>query len=161
MEKSQDYAAAILLIVTLMVCLAISETNVTTDQASLLTLKAHISLDPSGILLKNWSSFASVCEWIGVTCSSRNQRVAALDISGNSLSGNLPVDICHGLPRLTGLYLSSDELDGNIPSDLSECSQLQLLSLSHNKFSGSIPREIGRIRTLQTLYLGSNVFSGI
>ncbi|CAA3028174.1 probable LRR receptor-like serine threonine-kinase At3g47570 isoform X3 [Olea europaea subsp. europaea] len=84
----------------------------------------------------------------------------SLALTGNSLSDNLPVSICHGLPRFSGLYLSSNELDGNIPFDLSECSQLQLLSFSHNKFSGSIPREIGRIRTLQTLYLGSNDFSG-
>ncbi|KAL2501012.1 putative LRR receptor-like serine/threonine-protein kinase [Forsythia ovata] len=83
-----------------------------------------------------------------------------LGFTGNNLSGNLPVDICHGLPRLKGLYLSSNELDGEIPSNISECSQLQLLSLSVNKFRGSIPSEIGSIRTLQILYLGSNDLSG-
>ncbi|KAL2501374.1 putative LRR receptor-like serine/threonine-protein kinase [Forsythia ovata] len=78
----------------------------------------------------------------------------------NNLSGNLPVDICHGIPRLKGLYLSFNVLGGEIPANLSECSQLQLLSLSYNKFGGSIPSEIGRIRTLQILYLGSNNLSG-
>ncbi|KAL2514599.1 putative LRR receptor-like serine/threonine-protein kinase [Forsythia ovata] len=83
-----------------------------------------------------------------------------LSFINNNLSGNLPVDICRGLPRIKSLRLSLNELDGEIPSNLSECSQLQLLSLSFNKFRGSIPSEIGRIRTLQILYLASNNLSG-
>ncbi|KAL2489368.1 putative LRR receptor-like serine/threonine-protein kinase [Forsythia ovata] len=86
--------------------------------------------------------------------------VEHLAFTGNYLSGNLPVDICHGIPRLKGLYLSFNELDGEIPANLSECSQLQLISLSGNKYSGSIPSEIGRLRTLKILYLGSNDLSG-
>ncbi|CAA2965513.1 Serine threonine kinase [Olea europaea subsp. europaea] len=83
-----------------------------------------------------------------------------LAFTGNDLTGNLPLQICHGFPRLQGLYLSTNELGGKIPSNLSECLQLQELSLSNNKFSGSIPGEIGRIRKLQILYLASNDLSG-
>ncbi|KAL2501024.1 putative LRR receptor-like serine/threonine-protein kinase [Forsythia ovata] len=173
--------------------------NISTDESALLAFKSRMisTIDPSNILIKNWSVSTPVCVWIGVTCGLRHQRVTALDISSmnlsgnipfqlgnlsltglitfaifnistleilsfreNNLSGNLPVDICRGLPRIKSFRLSSNELDGEIPSNLSECSQLQLLSLSYNKFRGSIPSEIGRIRTLQILYLGSNDLSG-
>ncbi|KZV26305.1 putative LRR receptor-like serine/threonine-protein kinase, partial [Dorcoceras hygrometricum] len=45
-----------------------------------------------------------------------------------------------------------NELEGPIHPNLSECSQLSILSLSANKFSGSIPRDIGNLRALQQGY---------
>ncbi|KAL2229054.1 UNVERIFIED_CONTAM: Receptor kinase-like protein Xa21 [Sesamum indicum] len=84
----------------------------------------------------------------------------SLALTGNSLSGDLQGDLCRSLPRLNELYLSSNELDGQIPSNISQCSQLRLLSLSHNKFSGSVPSGIGNLTALEILYLGSNDLTG-
>ncbi|PIN13605.1 Serine/threonine protein kinase [Handroanthus impetiginosus] len=83
-----------------------------------------------------------------------------LSLTGNNLSGELPADMCHGLPGLKGLYLSSNEFEGQIPSNISQCSQLRIMSLSYNKFSGTIPREIGNLRVLEKLYLGINYLTG-
>ncbi|XP_022869569.1 LRR receptor-like serine/threonine-protein kinase GSO2 [Olea europaea var. sylvestris] len=65
-------------------------------------------------------------------------KIETLALSDNSLSGTLPLDICRRLPKLEGLHRSSNLLDGEIPANISECSQLDLLSLSYNKFSGSV-----------------------
>ncbi|KAI3466146.1 hypothetical protein Pfo_022809 [Paulownia fortunei] len=81
--------------------------------------------------------------------------------TSNELSGSLPIDLCGNLPFLEGIYLSYNQLSGQIPSNLSECSQLQLLSLSYNSFSGQIPREIGKLKSLQTLFLRGNHLIGI
>ncbi|KAK4391769.1 putative LRR receptor-like serine/threonine-protein kinase [Sesamum angolense] len=84
----------------------------------------------------------------------------SLALTGNSLSGDLPGDLCRSLPRLNELYLSSNELAGQIPSNISQCSQLRLLSLSFNKFSGLVPSGIGNLTALEILYLGSNELTG-
>ncbi|TYJ39175.1 hypothetical protein E1A91_A04G048500v1, partial [Gossypium mustelinum] len=83
-----------------------------------------------------------------------------IDLSGNSLSGTLPNDMCQHLPKLEGLYLSWNELSGNIPSSMGKCSNLKNLSLSYNQFMGIIPRNIGNLTRLQELYLGSNNLEG-
>ncbi|TXG47639.1 hypothetical protein EZV62_026933 [Acer yangbiense] len=47
-------------------------TNITTDQSSLLALKAHITNDHHNLLANNWTSSTSVCNWVGITCDSQN-----------------------------------------------------------------------------------------
>ncbi|KAJ0797401.1 putative non-specific serine/threonine protein kinase [Helianthus annuus] len=65
--------------------------SLSTDQHALEAIKAQISVDPSGVLSKNWSTKTSVCNWKGVTCGSqsRTQRVTALDLSYMSLVGTI------------------------------------------------------------------------
>ncbi|XP_047945555.1 receptor kinase-like protein Xa21 [Salvia hispanica] len=53
-----------------------------------------------------------------------------------------------------------EELSGPIPSNLSLCSQLQVVSLSKNSFNGQIPAEVGYLTSLQVLFLGSNNLKG-
>ncbi|XP_021599558.1 probable LRR receptor-like serine/threonine-protein kinase At3g47570 [Manihot esculenta] len=87
-----------------------------------------------------------------------------LALTFNHLSGSLPlpndIDLCHGLPKLEGLYLSSNQLIGQIPS-MTECNSLdQVLSLSVNRFTGSIPTGTGNLTSLSQLWLGSNFLTG-
>ncbi|XP_059283051.1 probable LRR receptor-like serine/threonine-protein kinase At3g47570 isoform X2 [Lycium ferocissimum] len=87
-------------------------------------------------------------------------RIEFIAFTNNSLSGNLPNDLCNGLPILKGLYLSLNKLYGHVPTSLPNCSELQMLSLSYNEFDGPIHSEIGRLTNLQQLTLGSNHFTG-
>ncbi|KAG8365051.1 hypothetical protein BUALT_Bualt18G0062800 [Buddleja alternifolia] len=81
-------------------------------------------------------------------------------LTSNTLSGIIPSDICRNLPFLKEIHLSKNQFSGQIPSNLSECSQLQILSLSDNYFSGQIPGEIRKLTSLQTLHLGGNNLTG-
>ncbi|XP_057797605.1 probable LRR receptor-like serine/threonine-protein kinase At3g47570 [Salvia miltiorrhiza] len=85
------------------------------------------------------------------------QRLA---FRANGLSGNLPNDLCANLPFIQGIYLAINQLSGLIPSNLSQCSQLQLLSLDINSFSGQIPAAIGDLKSLQVLQLSRNQLTG-
>lgn len=83
-----------------------------------------------------------------------------LDLSGNSLSGPIPPQICTWLPYLVTLDLSGNSLSGSIPSEMAECKFLNTLLLSDNKLSGSIPFELGRLDRLKRLSLSNNDLSG-
>ncbi|XP_016702072.1 LRR receptor-like serine/threonine-protein kinase EFR [Gossypium hirsutum] len=81
-------------------------TNISTDQSALLALKAHIVSHPQKTLKTNWSTTTSICNWVGVTCGSRHQRVIALNLSSmlltgyNGFTGEIPKDMFDHLSRL-------------------------------------------------------------
>ncbi|PON84011.1 LRR domain containing protein [Trema orientale] len=61
-----------------------AETNILTDQSSLLALKSYITYDPENTLANNWSNSTFVCNWTGVTCSHvhhNHLRAESLDLS--------------------------------------------------------------------------------
>ncbi|KAK2987920.1 hypothetical protein RJ640_003050, partial [Escallonia rubra] len=88
------------------------------------------------ILATNWSSPTPVCNWVGVICSSRHNRVAALNLSNMGLVGTIPPDI------------------GNI-------SFLASLDISNNKFCGSLPKEMAHLRRLREMLAEYNELSGV
>ncbi|XP_035544973.1 receptor kinase-like protein Xa21 isoform X3 [Juglans regia] len=133
--------------------------NITTDQSALLALKAHISYDPHHILTTNWSSSTSVCNWVGVTCGSRHQRVIALNLSNNGLVGTIPPHIGN-LSFLVSLSIRNNSFHGSMPNELSHLYHLKLLHFRYNEFSGEIPSWIGLLTKLQRLILVSNNFEG-
>lgn len=74
--------------------------------------------------------------------------LTALGLTGNSLTGSLPDNICQNLPGIQGLYLSVNQFSGQIPSQLWQCTKLLILSMSENNFYGSIPSNIGNLTHL-------------
>ena len=82
-----------------------------------------------------------------------------LDLSGNSLGGDIPSDIWD-LTELLSLRLYGNELTGTIPADIKNLTKLQKLSLHLNKLSGNIPSEITQLSELQTLALYGNELTG-
>jgi LRR receptor-like serine/threonine-protein kinase FLS2 len=158
--------------------------NITTDQSALLALKAQISYDPRNVLSNNWSTGTFVCNWVGVTCDSRHQRVTALNLSymglvstipphignlssllslnieNNSFHGSLPNELSH-LYNLQHLSFGFNNFNGKIPSTLFKCKQLQYLSFTNNDFTGSIPSDIGNLIMLTELYFDNNNFEGM
>ncbi|KAI3447103.1 hypothetical protein Pfo_003768 [Paulownia fortunei] len=162
MKRPHLFLLALVLLVHTIVMFAIAQlvTNITTDQSVLLTLKSHITnLDPSHILSKNWSDSTFVCNWIGVTCGSRHQRVTALDISMMGLIGNLRPELGN-LSFLVSLNLSRNFFHGNVPQDFTRLRRLRFMDLSFNSLSGDIPSWFGFLPGLQLLYLRNNSFTG-
>ncbi|XP_073006491.1 receptor-like protein EIX2 [Typha latifolia] len=83
-----------------------------------------------------------------------------LNLSSNRLIGNIPQTM-NGLRSLESLDLSNNELFGEIPSTLSALTFLSHLNLSYNNLSGRIPTE-GQLETFDdpTIYIGNNNLCG-
>ncbi|KAL3746006.1 hypothetical protein ACJRO7_015018 [Eucalyptus globulus] len=155
-----------------------------TDQVALLHFKSAIEVDPTNTIKGgNWTTEANFCEWIGVICSNRRQRVttlnlsnmglqgrlspylgnlsflASLDLRNNIFHGRIPIEIGR-LHRLKELVLQHNQFEGNIPSDLAQCQNLENMSLVANRLTGGIPREFGAFPKLQLLYISLNPLGG-
>ncbi|XP_058219496.1 probable LRR receptor-like serine/threonine-protein kinase At3g47570 [Rhododendron vialii] len=153
-----------------------------TDRLALLAFKAAITSDPFGAL-NSWNESVHFCQWVGVTCGRRHQRVTVLRIyhkklSGsvsphignlsflrnlwlrnNSLSGEIPPEFGH-LRRLQKLSLLNNSIYGEIPTNISSCSNLVGLEFSGNRLTGEIPAELGSLSKLKGLYIGDNNLAG-
>ncbi|XP_047964983.1 LRR receptor-like serine/threonine-protein kinase EFR [Salvia hispanica] len=140
-------------------CLAKPHMSLATDQTALLALKTRITADPSRVLARNWTNSSSVCSWIGVACSLRHQRVAALNLSYMSLSGTIPPQLGH-LSFLVSLDLTSNLFVGALPPELSLLHRLKFISLLLNNFTGDIPALFGQLPKLEYLNLRNNSFTG-
>jgi len=133
MELPWILSPLFLLVVQLSVSFSLPTRGNETDRLSLLGFKAQIA-GPLGTL-SSWNESLHFCEWSGVTCGRRHQRVVELDLHSSQLVGSLSPHI------------------GNL-------SFLRVLKVEYNNFSHEIPRELGRLSRLQTLVLGNNSFTG-
>ncbi|KAJ0772134.1 putative non-specific serine/threonine protein kinase [Helianthus annuus] len=121
--------------------------------------------DPQG-LLTSWNhSSIDFCQWQGVTCSPRHQRVTHLNLTYGGLTGTLSPsgrEDTYGsiLGLVTLLDLSSNNLSGQIPSELTTLHNLQSLNLSRNQLIGEIPNKIGDMKSLESFDLSVNNLSG-
>ncbi|KAF3449526.1 hypothetical protein FNV43_RR10255 [Rhamnella rubrinervis] len=154
-----------------------------TDRLSLLSIKAQISSDPSG-LLNMRNETIHFCNWAGITCGTRHQRVTvlnlqsfhlkgqlspyvgnlsflrAINLQNNSFTSDIPPQIGR-LFRLRRLEFDNNAFSGEIPVDITNCSQLQILSFMRNNLVGEVPKEIAySLKKLQGLYLSVNNLTG-
>ncbi|XP_072963471.1 receptor-like protein EIX2 [Typha angustifolia] len=83
----------------------------------------------------------------------------SLDLSGNSLTGEIPEQI-GALVGLKNLNLSSNRLIGNIPQTMNGLLSLESLDLSNNELFGEIPPTLSVLTFLSHLNLSYNNFSG-
>ncbi|XP_075648387.1 LRR receptor-like serine/threonine-protein kinase EFR [Castanea sativa] len=180
------YLHAILFLFIILLCLqpttaAPAPTN-ETDRLALLKFKESVSYDPYNIL-SSWNDSVNFCNWLGITCDGRHQRVTALDLPGynlrgslspyignlsflrsiklqnNSFYGEIPQEVGH-LFRLQELRLNNNTLEGQIPPNLSKCSNLRFIHLHVNNFRGKIPMELGSLMKLEELQLLKNNLAG-
>ncbi|KAK4409897.1 Inactive LRR receptor-like serine/threonine-protein kinase BIR2 [Sesamum angolense] len=172
-----------LLLVSLFICSSYAEDDVRCLQ------EVKRSLTDTGGKLNSWvfsnTSVGFICRFVGVSCwNDRENRLIGLelhdfslagdipdslqfchslqtlDLSGNSLSGSIPPQICTWLPYLVTLDLSRNSLTGNIPEDLANCSFLNALILDDNKLSGSIPYQFSNLGRLRKFSVANNDLSG-
>ncbi|KAF3671532.1 putative pentatricopeptide repeat-containing protein, mitochondrial-like [Capsicum annuum] len=154
-----------------------------TDKLALIGFKSQITEDPSGVVA-SWNESVDFCQWAGVTCSLRHDRVISLnlkrqrlagtisahlgnlsflnslDLAENSFHGQIPQELSN-LYRIQKMNLSFNLLGGGIPVNLSRCVNLNSLFLDHNYLVGQIPREVGSLTKLVKLYLRNNNLTGI
>ncbi|KAD2805978.1 hypothetical protein R6Q59_029035 [Mikania micrantha] len=89
----------------------------------------------------------------------RLQNVSTLDLSYNSFSGLLPVEISQ-MASLKFLFLANNQFSGSIPSEYGNMQTLQALDLSNNQLNGSIPASLGQLTNLLWLMIGNNSLTG-
>lgn len=82
-----------------------------------------------------------------------------IDLSGNSLTGEIPRDIT-ALDAMVNLNLSSNHLSGTIPYMIGAMKSLESLDLSKNNLSGQIPSSLSSLTYLSYLNLSYNNLSG-
>ncbi|XP_060675830.1 putative receptor-like protein kinase At3g47110 [Ziziphus jujuba] len=153
-----------------------------TDRTALLKFKESITHDPHGVL-SSWNDSIHFCNWPGVTCSHRHERVTTLNLLGydlkglispfianltflrfinfrnNSFFGELPQEVGH-LHRLQHLNLTNNMLGGKIPVSLINCSELRMIDLTNNRFIGNIPPELGSLINLEVFQVSKNNLTG-
>ncbi|PWA56986.1 Leucine-rich repeat-containing protein [Artemisia annua] len=88
------------------------------------------------------------------------QSLETLDLSWNTLTGNIPSKNLVKLTHLTYLDLSHNILNGTLPSWLFISPYLEYLSLSYNMMSGNVPFESFALPSLKTLDLSYNQLAG-
>ncbi|XP_016648201.1 PREDICTED: LRR receptor-like serine/threonine-protein kinase GSO2 [Prunus mume] len=85
--------------------------------------------------------------------------VKSIDLSSNSLEGEIPEEIC-SLLLLHSLNLSENQLSGNIPSNIGSLQLLEVLDLSRNRLSGWIPQSLSSSTFLSHLNFSYNNLTG-
>ncbi|CAN6937400.1 unnamed protein product, partial [Brassica oleracea] len=83
-----------------------------------------------------------------------------LDLSGNELSGEIPVEL-GGLMELYTLNFSHNKLSGRIPESFSGMKNMESLDLSYNKLQGCIPPQLTELSSLAIFNVSFNNLSGV
>ncbi|KAK3160361.1 hypothetical protein QOZ80_1BG0058510 [Eleusine coracana subsp. coracana] len=130
------------------------------DEAALLSFKAVAISSGYDDPLASWNgSIGGYCNWEGVRCRGRHQRVVALTLPSHGLTGVLSPAIGN-LSSLRTLNLSFNGFSGDIPASLSRLRRLHILDLSHNTFSSEVPVNLTSCINLKTMRLRFNQLRG-
>ncbi|XP_076947712.1 LRR receptor-like serine/threonine-protein kinase ERECTA [Bidens hawaiensis] len=129
------------------------------DGGTLLEIKKSFT-DVNNVLY-DWTDSPSsdYCVWRGVSCDNVTFNVAALNLSGLNLDGELSPSIGE-LKGLLSIDLRGNRLSGQIPDEIGDCSALQNLDLSFNMLTGDIPFSISKLKQLELLILKNNQLIG-
>uniref|UniRef100_A0A0E0NLN6 non-specific serine/threonine protein kinase n=1 Tax=Oryza rufipogon TaxID=4529 RepID=A0A0E0NLN6_ORYRU len=100
------------------------------------------------------------CSWRGVLCDNVTFAVAALNLSGLNLGGEISPAIGN-LKSVESIDLKSNELSGQIPDEIGDCTSLKTLDLSSNNLGGDIPFSISKLKHLENLILKNNQLVGM
>ncbi|XP_031118355.1 probable LRR receptor-like serine/threonine-protein kinase At3g47570 [Ipomoea triloba] len=151
------------------------------DHTALLSFKANMIGD--SLPLQSWNESTHFCNWVGITCARKHQRVVKIDLESsnlqvslspaignlsflrelilynNTLAGTIPKNLSHCV-SLTDFYLGNNNLTGTFPLEFRSLSKLEYLSVFTNHLTGEIPAYIGNFSSLKVLSFGGNNFKG-
>ncbi|XP_030962001.1 probable LRR receptor-like serine/threonine-protein kinase At3g47570 [Quercus lobata] len=132
--------------------------NNETDRLALLEFKAKITDDPLQVL-SSWNNSIHFCQWRGVTCGRRHQRVIKLELQSSKLVGSISPHVGN-LSFLKNLTLSNNRFHDEIPSEIDRLLRLQDLRLPNNTISGKIPRNLSHCTNLKFISFSRNLLDG-
>ncbi|KAG8369156.1 hypothetical protein BUALT_Bualt15G0122000 [Buddleja alternifolia] len=115
----------------------------------------------SGDSLSNWAApmkGEAFCNYTGIVCDDQ-KNIMQVNISGWSLSGKFPEEICTYLPNLRVLRIGHNKFNGEFPRGILNCSLLEELNMTSIYFTGSLPN-FSPLKNLKILDLSYNLFSG-
>uniref|UniRef100_A0A0E0A6G3 non-specific serine/threonine protein kinase n=1 Tax=Oryza glumipatula TaxID=40148 RepID=A0A0E0A6G3_9ORYZ len=134
------------LVALLLVAVAVAD-----DGSTLLEIKK--SFRNVDNVLYDWAG-GDYCSWRGVLCDNVTFAVAALNLSGLNLGG----EISPAVGRLKGIVsidLKSNGLSGQIPDEIGDCSSLKTL------LDGDIPFSVSKLKHIESLILKNNQLIGV
>ncbi|KAL9459411.1 hypothetical protein AB3S75_002752 [Citrus x aurantiifolia] len=135
-------------------CFALSNE---TDRLALLAIKSQLQ-DPLGVT-SSWNNSINLCQWTGVTCGHRHQRVTELDLRNQSIGGFLSPYVGN-LSFLRVINLANNDFYGEIPNEAGRLFRLETLLLTNNSFSGKIPTNLSRCSNLINFRVRGNHLVG-
>ncbi|XVF89229.1 hypothetical protein PTKIN_Ptkin19aG0113400 [Pterospermum kingtungense] len=113
-------------------------------------------LPPGG----NSSGVVHACSWTGVKCDKNSTFVIGLNLSMMNLAGKLPGKKLSVFTELVDLNISQNSFSGELPVEIFNLTNLRSLDISRNNFSGHFPGGITGLGNLVVLDAFSNSFSG-
>ncbi|XP_076887517.1 receptor protein-tyrosine kinase CEPR1-like [Bidens hawaiensis] len=140
--------------VVIMLSLSSSYETMVNNQAEFFTL---MKTSLSGSSQSAWDG-TNVCNYTGVTCNDEGY-VIKINISGRSLFGVFPKNICSYLPHLKTLDIGYNSINGEFPHGITNCSSLEELITTHTKLTGKLP-DLSPMKCLRVLDMSSCSFTG-
>ncbi|PRQ44334.1 putative leucine-rich repeat domain, L domain-containing protein [Rosa chinensis] len=92
-------------------------------------------------------------------CLTQLLSLSVIDLGRNNLSGTIPDNFLNSC-ELQTLDLSNNQIQGWFPKSLVNCSRLKVLNIGNNNISDTFPCMLMSISTLHVLVLQSNKFYG-
>ncbi|KAL2517661.1 Leucine-rich repeat (LRR) family protein [Abeliophyllum distichum] len=124
-------------------------------------------------IFNSWTGTDCCHNWYGVSCDPETQRVADINLRGESedpifrkahrtgyMTGTISPAICK-LTRLSSLTIADWKgISGTIPPCIASLPFLRIIDLIGNQLTGEIPADIGRLSRLSVLNVADNQISG-
>ncbi|KAM0856591.1 hypothetical protein ACQ4PT_048993 [Festuca glaucescens] len=143
----------------LLICLASPASSCTEqEKSSLLQFLAELPQD--GGLAALWRNGTDCCKWEGISCG-QDRTVTDVLLASKGLEGHISPSLGI-LSRLQHLDLSHNSLSGGLPLELVSSSSITILDVSFNQLNGTLGElpSSTPARPLQVLNISTNLFTG-